>query len=70
MAKSKQQAVALGLELRRVRRALDLNQGELAKRARVCQASISRVENGAAITPAVTRRVLNALLGARARKTR
>ena len=62
-------AGTLGADLRRLRLKLHLNQGALARRARVSQMTVSRVERGCDhITQKIIDRVTNALLVAHARR--
>jgi transcriptional regulator with XRE-family HTH domain len=74
MAKSKQNqsdtgdARRQGLDLRRLRRALDLTQTEVAARANCSQASVNRAEGGGKrISPSLLERIAKVLIDAEAK---
>jgi DNA-binding transcriptional regulator YiaG len=57
-----------GLELRRLRRALDLKQTEVAARAKCAQASVHRAESGSKrISPSLLKRIAKVLIAAGAK---
>ena len=56
-----QDAVATGLAVRRARRAIDVTQIELARRAGVSQAAVHRAETGAPVSAEMLRRIIAAL---------
>jgi predicted transcriptional regulator len=66
----RRQAKAVGAELRRARRALELSQGEIARRTGCSQATISRVEKGRLDRPALVQRVASVLIAAGGRLRR
>lgn len=74
MAKSKRNqsdnadARRYGLELRRLRRALDLKQSEVAARAKSSQVSVHRAETGSKrISPSLLKRIAKVLIAAEAK---